>query len=136
MARDGRHLLHGDAGSPYLFYAVPTGAEPVSLTWSPAGWAFAVVERRGEGLVAQILRSFKDYNGTQFSLPLEHEHIAISDDGVTTFTVSGATVKAQNQLTGTEVQWHVEGGIIGIRLVRTHLLIALTDRVLVVPYHE
>lgn len=129
-------LLHEDAGSPYLFYQVPADAEPVSLTWSPDGRFFAVVERRDGRFVAQVLRSFQDDTGKRLSIPLESKHLAISDDGITSFTASGQTVSARNHLTGAEHTWHLDGEIRGIRLGRSQLFIVLADRVVVVPFTE
>lgn len=129
-------LGHPDAGTPWLFYSLPADAEPLSLTWSPGGWAYAIVERRDSGLVAHILQSFRDYRDRAFSLTLQTEHIAVSDDGATTFTVSGNTVRAKNHLTGEETEWRLEGDILGVRLGRNVLLIVQAELVVVVPYRR
>ena len=127
-------LGHPDGGTPRLFYRLTEGAEPVSLTWSPGGLAYAVVERRKSGLVANILRSRNDDSGPRFSLGLEHPLIAVSDDSVTTVTVSGSTVIARNHLTGDQDSWRLEGEILNVRLTGSALLIVQPESVVVVPY--
>jgi len=133
---EGRRLLQADAGSPYVLYHVPADAEPVSLTWSPEGGFLVVVERRDGRLTAQLLRSSQDYMGHHFSVPLENQHIAISDDGVTSFTASDQRVRALNHLTGAETTWSLGGEVRSVRLRRSQLFVALADRVVVVPFTE
>lgn len=127
-------LGHPDAGTPRLFYRLTEGAEPVSLTWSPSGLAYAIVERRDSRLVADILLALRDDPEHRFSLKLESPLIAVSDDGVTTVTVSGSAVTARNHLAGGGVVWHLEGEVVNVRLTGSALLIVQADRVMVVPY--
>ncbi len=123
-------------GSPYTLYQVPEGAEPVSLTWSPEARFFALVERREGRLSAQVLRGSHDYTGRQYSVPLQSPHIAVWDDGVTTFTAAGRWVRARDHLTGAERTWQVEGEVRGLHLAGSRLYIVLADRLIVVPFAE
>ncbi|MBY6276076.1 hypothetical protein [Symbiobacterium thermophilum] len=137
LVPDGGWLAYPNpGGSPYTFYQVPDGVEPVTLTWSPNARLFALVERRDGQLIAQVLRGSHDYTGRQYAVPLENAHIAVWDDGVTVFTVTGATVRAKNHLTGTEHAWQVEGEVKAIRLGGFRLYIVLADRIIVVPFSE
>ncbi len=132
----GQALIHPSAGTPDLLYPVPARAEVRSLTWSPGGTVLAVLERQESGLVARVLRSFQSNDGPALSIPLVTEQFALSDDGATTFTVSGATVAATNHLTGEETAWSPGGEILGVRLSRSILLIVQADRVIVVRYRQ
>lgn len=127
-------LGHPDAGTPQLFYRLPEDAEPVSLICSPRGLAYAVVELRDSGLEANVLRSLQDDSGPRFRLPLETPLLAVSDDAVTTVTVSDATVTAENHLTGDRVSWRLQGEILNVRLTGSALLVVQADRVMGVPY--
>lgn len=137
LVTDGGWLAYPNpGGSPYTLYQVPEGVEPVALTWSPEQRFLALVERREGRLTAQVLYGNYDYTGKPYSVPLENGHIAVWDDGVTTFTVAGDTVRAKNHLTGTQHAWQVEGKVQAVRVAAYRLYIVLADRILVVPFAE
>lgn len=132
----GPALAHPDAGTPALFFQPTADAEPLTLVWSPRGHSYAVVERRDGDLVAHLLRLYRDDDGNRFSLPLETEQIALSDDGVTTVTIRVTGVEAKNHLTGKVEHWPVDGEILGLRWGLSHLLIVQAERVIIRSYAQ
>lgn len=96
-------------GSPYGPLEIGEGARPLTLVWSPKGTTMALVVQNAEGTFAHVTRPTLDRDGREPVYRVEGTTFAVSEDGVTTFTVipsqgDRTVVKSRNQMTGDETE--------------------------------